>query len=116
MSIKKLIIVLAVSAYSFTDKVTKKLVEGCTFHYVMTEDLTPVDEGEMTFKGYKIAKATLSKDSFSKFGNVPAIYEAVIDCAVDSKGNATMKVTDIRFVSDIAVTKALPAPKLGFKG
>jgi len=97
----KTVLVLSVSAYSFTDEATKRLNEGCTVRYAVTEDLTPTEDSEKKIKGYKPAKATLPISDYGKFTVVPAYYEATLDVSVDSAGAAKITPRDFVFKNSL---------------
>jgi len=102
MSLTKLLIVLAVSCYEIKNRDTGKLEnDGCTVHYIYSEDLIPCEDKDKKAAGHKPAKVTVPVGDYSAFKVVPAIYEATLDFAVDSNGKAVIKPKDFRYVSGI---------------
>jgi len=97
----KTVFVLSVSAYSFTDEATKRLNEGITVRYIITEDLSPIEDSEKRIKGYKPAKATMPISDYGKFTVVPAYYEATLDVSVDAAGAARVNPKEFTFKNSL---------------
>ena len=102
----KIVIVLSVNQYSFTDEKTKKLTEGSTVRYLMSDNLTPIEDTAKASKGIRPAKATLAYNDFHKFQTVPAFYEADMGYSTDSQGNVKVAPQEFRLLSGVAISKA----------
>jgi hypothetical protein len=95
---KMIVYVLCANIYSFKDE-QGKLNEGCSIRYITSETLEPCENSDCTTKGYKIAKAVIPYGEYSKLGAVPALYEVNFDVSIDSKGAASLKLTEIRAIN-----------------
>jgi hypothetical protein len=105
------VIVLSVSQYKIVNDTTGELEnEGCTVRYLLGDDLSPYTDKVRPVKGLVPAKATMPFDAFDKFEIVPALYEAELDFAVDSKGAAKITATGFKFISALGVTRTTGKP------
>lgn len=103
------VIVHSVASFSFMNS-EKKLVEGCTVRYAITENFEPYADD--TLKGYKPAKVSIPLSDFHRFPIVPGIYEIAMDKNVDSEGKVTLTPKTFTFVCGINVTRAGTGNKL----
>jgi len=97
MRVKQLAIVLSVSQYSFEDEKAKKVVEGCSMHYILTANLAPHADGERPIKGRKPAKATLPVDAYNTIGEVPGLYNLEFEIKPGSDGKLATTVVGFEF-------------------
>lgn len=96
-------IVLSASQYSFKDKDDKTL-EGCSVHYILTDNLAPHSDGERPIKGYKPAKATLRKEAYDTIREVPGLYNLEVELKPGSDGKLAGSVLGLEFVGLLAVS------------
>ena len=97
MKMKQTAIMLSASQYSFEDEKAKKKVEGCSIHYVLTENLAPCADGERPVKGYKPAKANLPVATYDTIGEVPGLYNLEFEFKPGADGKLVGTVVGLEF-------------------
>ena len=111
------VILLSASQFRITnDKTGEVENEGTTVRYVISDNLSPHADNTRPAIGRSPAKATMPYDYFDTLQIAPAFYNAELEFAVDSKGNAKITATDFKFVSGINVSKEDAALNLKIKG
>lgn len=93
--IKQDVVVLSAAQYNMVDGSTGENIKGTTVRYALTDRLVPYQEDNL--KGYKLAKASLTFDDFSKFGEVPGIYGCDLNFNVGSDGVTKIRATNFQF-------------------
>ncbi len=92
---KQQVVVMSAQQYSMVDTETGVVSEGTSVRYLLTDNLLPFAEDQ--FKGYKVAKASISLSSFEKFTEVPGIYEADLTFKIDSAGKVKVNADNFSF-------------------
>ena len=95
------VIVLGASPYRFQDERTRRELVGCTVHYVIAENLDPVEDKEKAVKGYKPVKGTLPYEAYEKMPEVPGVYDFTIEVKAGSDGKMNAVPTGARFVDSL---------------
>lgn len=99
---KKKIILFYAKPYCVTDEKTGEVNEGISVSYYGTDCFDPVScDGAV---GRRASKASLSLELREKIPVAPAIYEGIFEFEVDSKGKEFVKLQDLNFLSEIAVS------------
>lgn len=80
-----------------------KVMEGTSVHYLSTDDMSAVSSDDGNNKGIRSGKGTLPFNDMRKLTFVPGIYEGEFTPAMDSKGNLTLKLVDVKPVSPVSL-------------
>ena len=92
------VIVLGVNQYSFQDKDSQRLIEGCSVHYVKLDAEESDDK-----RGYHPVKASLPQEQYGMFKGVgfPQECQASIEIDLGSKKNQ-LKIKSFKPVKKVA--------------
>jgi len=106
--LKQEVIVISASRYQITDEKGSVSAEGTTVRFLMSSDLSHVENATGTVKGYAPAKCNMSYAEYSNFATVPGLYMCDISYGVDSKGVAKITPTGFSLISplNLASSKA----------
>lgn len=75
--------------------------EGVSIHYLLTDNLSPVvgtDE-----RGIRFSKSSIALEKGKQIINVPGLYEADFEMKSDSQGKIQLKLSDLKYISDITL-------------
>lgn len=103
---KQQIILLYAGLYKVIDERTGVVNEGVTCNYYFNTDLTAEDNANGT-KGTRPAKSSMPPEIFWKIKKAPALYDAEFIMSIGSDGKPVLKIGDLDFVSEVAVTPAM---------
>lgn len=81
--------------------------KGCTINYFFFGENGEMMKANSYTKGaigYQRAKVSLDYYKRDKLRKVPAIYDATMEMSVGSDGKPVMKVVDVDYVGDVAIT------------
>ena len=101
MKLQQTAIFLSASSYSFEDDKTKRLVEGTTVHYILAEDLAPIEDAERNSRGYKPVKGSFPVAAYVKAVSVPGIYTLDIEIEAGADGKIKAVPRDFEFVTEL---------------
>lgn len=112
MTSKAKILVLFANAYDMTDDKGKRVC-GCSVHYLFWgEDgeqlATVVDFDSEKPVGVQRAKCSAAKELRNKISAAPAIYEGTFTMSVGGDGKPTLKLIDVAYLSNVAMTAVSP--------
>ena len=103
---KQNVIILAASQYQITDDAGKIENSGTTLRYILTEDLSPIENKDRLVKGHIPAKTSVAYEDYHKLGEVPGLYELTMTTRIDSKGTVILVPIDYRFIGGINIAKS----------
>jgi len=95
---KQTALVTAVSPYNFTSDDRREMT-GVTVEYLLTEDLSPVEDGEK--KGTSFNKDSVPYEKKGNFKSVPGLYELQFTMQATRGGKPQLKIFDAIFVSAV---------------
>lgn len=99
-SIKQQVVVMSAQQYDMVNEETGEQVAGTSVRFALNGDLAPVfEEG---FKGYKLAKSTVTFNNFHDFVEVPGIYEADINFNIAADGKVRVSAANFQFKKSLA--------------
>jgi hypothetical protein len=105
-NVKQVALVLAANQYSFLND-DKERVAGSSLHYVLTENLAPVEDTEKNSKGYRPAKASLPYEAYEdSVQEVPGFYNLLIEVQPGSDGKIKAAVTGLEFIRPLVKPKS----------
>ncbi len=105
---KQVALVTAASPYNFTTE-DKREMSGVTVEYLLTDNLAPVADGEA--KGIKFSKDSLPYVERHNIYSVPGMYEISFAMQPSRGGKPQLKITSVKFVSEVSLTEVLKEKK-----
>ncbi|WP_313162529.1 hypothetical protein [Sedimentibacter sp.] len=73
--------------------------EGVSLSYLLTDDLSPLTNNDE--RGMRFSKSSISLDKGKNITKVPGLYEASFDIKADAKGQVQLKLSDVKFLSEV---------------
>lgn len=93
------IFIFHANPYKFDDQSTGQHREGISIHYLMTDNLNDIENGDGSY-GYAPAKDSISRDQIDNLQSVPGFYDATFIMA-PSKGQTRLKLSSVKLVSKV---------------
>ncbi len=90
----KRVLILSASAYSFVDKSTGDLKEGCTVHYATPNILAPKS-------GANVFKVSCPIELIKQFKTAPAVYEIETDEVSGPRQQPKITIVAMQHIADV---------------
>lgn len=97
---KQRCIFLYAMPYSITDEVTGEINEGISLHYILSDNLLPVEDKTRGTKGLQPCKQSVGVELASKLTQLPGIYDVDFSLTL-VKGKPVLAPIDFDFVGGV---------------
>lgn len=96
---KQNIVLVFAKGYRMENDAKTGYNEGVSLSYLLTDDLSPVANNDE--RGIRFSKSSITLDKGKNITKVPGLYEASFDIKADAQGKIQLKLTDVKYLSDI---------------